>query len=71
MEDQYLFEGSDQKQADIKTAKKESVDQTTLNSPTNDKTLRGFVNGCRDNCLIQNDLKQPGRVYDSSNAGMS
>ena len=69
MEGQILFEGSDQKQPDIKTAKLEGFDQTTLNSPTNGKTLISFVNGCKDNCLTQNDLKQPETV--SSNAGMN
>ena len=69
MEGQTLFEGSDQDQPAVKRRKMNSFDQRTLSPPTNGKTLRCFVKGCRNNCLIQNDLKQP--EADSFYAGIS
>ena len=69
MEGQTLFEGSDQDQPAVKRRKLNSFDQRRLSPPTNGKTLRDFVKGCRGNCLIQNDLKQPEADY--FYAGMS
>ena len=63
IEDETLVERSCQKQTDVKRIKLESSHhETTLHSPTNCKTLRGFVKECRDNCLTQSELKQLGTV---------
>ena len=68
MEGRTMFEGSDETPTDVKRTKLESFHQTTLSPPTEGKTFRGFVKECRDNCLAQNDLKQP--EADSSFAGI-
>ena len=69
MQGQTLFEVSGQKQTDVNETKSQMFHQTTPSSPTNGKPLRGFVKICRDNCLLQNDVKHLETV--SSYTGMS
>ena len=71
MEGQTLCERSDCKESDAKRRKPESLPQTTPSSPTNGKTLRGFVKGCKDNCLAQNEVKQSEAVNGFSGSGMN